>query len=304
MEPKILSTISDGSLGKEIITRINMIGEEIRAGISCSSLSEPPFNYSHVNAVHFDFNRNESVEVNLDGIEKIILIVPCDPNLDLFVSNIIENVKRSTQVKYILFLSFLGVRIDPSSAIANWYQSAEQKIMDSGLPFTIVRPNFPLQRLVEFIDPQNGTFSLPISDAKISFIDERDTAAAISEIILSPYKHLKKIYELTGLEAENLAFISEIFTQTSGNKINYVDIDESQARQFLQKNEVADMLVNPLVKYFKFLSSGQASRITKSFQTITDYLPTTILDFARDYADIIRKRFDAKEPFKASPWFT
>ncbi len=304
MAPKILSTISDGSIGKEIISKINMIGEEIRAGISYSSLSAPPFNYPHVKAVHFDFNRIESVEANLDGVEKIILIVPCNPNLDLFVSTIIENVKRSTNVTYILFLSFLGVRIDPSSPIANWYQSAEQKIMDSGLPFTIVRPNFPMQRLVEFIDPQSGAFSLPISDAKVSFIDERDVASAISEIILSPNIHIKKIYELTGLEAENLAFISEIFSQTSGNKINCIEVDESQTRQFLQKNEVADMLVNPLIKYFKFLSSGQASRITKSFQTITNYLPTTILDFARDYADTIRKRFDTKEPFKASSWFT
>lgn len=304
MAPQICIASANGSLGREIVTRLAIIGEEVRAAIFESNSVDRLLPYPLVQTVSIDFSKPASIKEALDGITKLILLIPCVPQSDHYVANMIECAKKST-VEHIIFLSLWGVEKEPLTTFANWYEVAEFKIVDSPIPYTIVRSNFFMQRLIEYVEPQKNVINLPFADAVVSFVDQRDVAVAISEITLSSARHSKCIYELTGQEALSINKISEIFSETTGENISYQNVDAQTALNSLQFKQTDSFLIEPFMAYFSYLRSGHASKISNTYEKITGSLPVTVLDFARDYADILREKLHGMlEPFSPQLWFS
>ena len=87
--------------------------------------------------------------------------------------------------------------------------------MDSGLAYTIVRPNSFMQNYINYfggmIRDQQSIF-LSQGQGRISLIDVRDIAAVDAEILASPETHRQKVYDLTGPEALNNEEIARILS--------------------------------------------------------------------------------------------
>lgn len=294
-------TIAESQIGRDLLNRLAMIGVNLQAGILDHHNVEKSLEIPHLKTVSLNFSKSETFKNELEEIDKLILLVPCEPDLDRKVDSFIAVAKKKN-VKHVIFLSLFGVKSQPAAHIANWYQSAEQCIINSGIPYTIVRSNFPMQCLIDYIEP-DGSLNLPLSDSQVSFIDKRDIAIALSEISLSSNKHFQRIYDLTGLETHTLSNISEIFTDVIGREIKYKNIDQQKTGDVLQSRKTPDFLLDPIVNYFKFLKTGNASTISNDYEIITNSLPVTIIDFARDYADSIRERFTRDSQTIDSLWF-
>jgi uncharacterized protein YbjT (DUF2867 family) len=304
MVPEICVASANGTLGREIVARLAIIGEEVRAAMFESIPADLPLQYPLVQTVPIDFSKPSSIKETLDGIKKLILLIPCVPQSDLYVANMVEYAKKSS-VEHIIFISLWGVEKEPPTTFANWYETAELKIVDSPLPYTIVRSNFFMQRLIEYVGPKKNVISLPFADAAISFVDQRDVAVAISEITLSSARHSKCIYELTGQEALSIQKVSEIFSETTGEKISYQNVDTQIALNSLQLEQTDSFLIEPFMAYFSYLRSGHASKVSNTYEKITGSLPVTVLDFARDYAEILREKlFGTAERFYPQMWFS
>jgi uncharacterized protein YbjT (DUF2867 family) len=304
MAPQICIASANGSLGKEIVTRLAIIGEEVRAAMFESTSPDRLPHYPLVQTVPIDFSKPASIQEVLDGIKKLILLIPCIPHIDQYVANVVECSKKCA-VDHLIFISLWGVEKEPLTTIANWYKTAEFKITDSPLSYTIVRSNFFMQRLIEYVEQKKNVISSPLGDAAVSFIDQRDVAVAISEITLSSARHVKCIYELTGQEAVSISKVSEMFSETTGEIISYQNVEAQAAINSLQFKKTDSFLIDPLIAYFNYLRSGHASKVSGTYEKITGSLPVTVLDFARDYADILRgKLHNTPEPFSPQLWFS
>jgi uncharacterized protein YbjT (DUF2867 family) len=305
MTPQICIASANGSLGREIVIRLAIIGEEIRAAMFESTSVDPAIDNPLVQTVAIDFTKPASIKEALSGIKKLIILIPCVPQMDQYVANLIECAKKSA-VEHIIFISFWGVGNEPLTTIAYWYKAAEFKIVDSPLSYTIIRANFFMQRLIEHIAPKKNVISLPFADATVSFIDERDVAVAISEVTLSSGRYSKRIYELTGQEALSMNQVSEIFSETTGEKISYLNVEPQLVlnSSFFKKTD--SFLIDPLFTYFNYLRSGHASKVSVTYEQITGSLPVSVLDFARDYADTLREKLKGTTPEAFNPqlWFT
>ncbi len=294
-------TIADSQIGRDVLNRLAMIGVDLQAGILDHHNLDSSLEIPHLKTISLNLSKSEIIKNELEEIDRLILLVPCEPDLDKKVDSLLAIAKKKN-VKHIIFLSLFGVKSQPVSHIANWYQSAEQRIINSGIPYTIVRSNFPMQCLIDYIEP-DGSLNLPLCDSQISFIDKRDIAIALSEISLSSTKHFQQIYDLTGLETHTLSNISEIFTDVIGREIKYQNIDHQKTGDVLHSRKTPDFLLDPIVNYFKFLKTGNAATISNDYEVITNSLPVTIIDFARDYADSIRDRFTRDTKTIDSLWF-
>ena len=304
MAPLICIASANGSLGREIAIRLAIIGEEIRVAMFESTSVFPPAQYPRVQTVPIDFSKSESIKEALMGIKKLILLIPCVPQIDQYVTNMIECAKE-TAVEHLVFISLWGVGKEPETIFTNWYKNAEHKIIDSPLSYTIVRSNFFMQRLIDYVEPKKNLISIPLASAAVSFIDQRDVAVAISEITLSSGRHAKCIYELTGQEALSMDQVSEFFSETTGEKISYQNVEAQMVFETAQFKKTAPFLVDPFMTYFNNLQSGHASKMSGTYELITGSLPVTVLDFARDYADTLREKLNGtSETFNPQLWFS
>jgi len=101
-------------------------------------------------------------------------------------------------------------------------RQAEESIEESGIPYTFVRPNEFMQGFVNFQGTtikSNNAFYIPAEDAKVSFVDARDTAAVAVKALVDGDKHYNKSYMVTGPEALSYHQAAEIQLDGQENRL-------------------------------------------------------------------------------------
>jgi uncharacterized protein YbjT (DUF2867 family) len=134
-----------------------------------------------------DYNKPESLSRAINGVNKIFLLTPFEPNMVELSSNLISEAKKAGTIKHIVKQSVLGADAEPGIIPSRLHRQAEKIIEESGIPFTFLRPNFFMQNFTNFlsntIKNQNGIY-LPVGDGKVSFVDVSDIAAVATKILI------------------------------------------------------------------------------------------------------------------------
>ena len=80
------------------------------------------------------------------------------------------------------------------------HHAAEQTLVKSGLPHTLLRANAYMQNVLTLAPIISATshFASPAGDGRIGMIDALDVAAAAAAIAASPAPHVGETYRLSG----------------------------------------------------------------------------------------------------------
>ena len=92
--------------------------------------------------------------------------------------------------------------------------------------------------------------------------------------------HTNKAYALTGSEALGLAEIAEILAEVSGNKIRYVDVPESVARDGMRKFGAPEWMIDAMLELHAIDKAGYASAISGDLKSLLGRPPKTFKEFA------------------------
>lgn len=124
----------------------------------------------------------------------------------------------------------------------------EKAIKDSGIPFTILRPNNFFQNDVWMKDAimQMGVYAQPYGDKGLSRVDTRDVAEAAVNALTSTNKEwLNRTFNLVGSRPVNGVATAEIWTSQLGRQIQYAGNDlaswSAQASKMMPAWAVFDM---------------------------------------------------------------
>ncbi|MDQ2948526.1 MAG: NmrA family NAD(P)-binding protein [Acidobacteriota bacterium] len=226
----ILITGASGSAGGAVLEAAIEAGAPLRAMYrNKDDAGKAP---KGVETVQADFADKSSLRTALRGIESVFLVCGPVPQLVELEGNMIDACKEAG-VGHVVLNSALGAG-DFTKSFPSWHYQAEQKLQNSGLAYTILRPNGFMQNIVSYnagsIRTQ-GAFYAAMGDAKISMIDVRDVGSAAAKILLDPQNHAGKTYELNGPEAVSNSDIADRISRVAGRNISYVDIPEEAQRQ-------------------------------------------------------------------------
>jgi uncharacterized protein YbjT (DUF2867 family) len=202
-------------------------------------------------------------------------------------SSFIKEAKKNG-VKFIVKLSTMGADLQPGYTSGRLHRQVEKIIEESGIPFAFLRPNSFMQsfltRSSQTLKNQNA-FYLPAGDGKISFVDARDVAAVVVEVLTkNGSQHKNKVYDITGPEALSHSQVAEILSKETGRRISYVDISEEDARNRMKKMGVEDWFIDNAMELYNIYRTGHRSQTTDVIEQLTEQKPTSFLQFARDYA--------------------
>jgi len=281
MSERILVIGSTGKVGGELVKILISNRKPPRAATRNPSAKNKE---QSIEFVEFDYDRPETFVPALSGIDKVFLVArPGDNNSDKAAEPFIDEM-ITAKVRLIVNLTAMGVERDESFML----RILEKNVEKSGIPFVHLRPNWFMQNfncapmLTEI--RAKGTLHLPAADAKLSFIDVRDIAAA-GYAALTEERHSNKAYTLTGKEALNHLDVAEKLSRVSGRRITYVPVSEEIACSGLARSGVPQKLIDRWAEFYRKIRLGFCSPVTADVDILLGRPPISFDQYAGDYAE-------------------
>ena len=283
-KPTILITGATGNIGGELVEQLTAQKVPFRAMVrhakDVEALSQP----EGVEAVIGDFDDETTVADALQGIERAFLLTPSTERAETQQKTFVELARRAG-VEHIVKQSQWAAAADSPVRFLRYHAAVEEKIQESGLAYTFLRPNLFMQGLLGFRDTivQQDKFFAAVGEAKISAVDTRDIAA-VAAAALTGEGHTGKIYNLTGPQALSHAEMAEKLSAALGRPIQFVDVSPEAMHDTLLQVGFPAWQPDGLIEDYAHYARGEAAVVTGDTKAATGKAPHTFEVFARDYA--------------------
>jgi uncharacterized protein YbjT (DUF2867 family) len=154
-------------------------------------------------------------------------------------------------VKHFVYHSVLHPQIE---AMPHHWQKmrAEERLFESGLPFTILQPAVYMQNALAHRTrvAEEGVYPVPYAaDAGVSMVDLEDVARAAAVVLTEP-GHLGATYELCGREVVSPTEIAEIFTRCLGHPVRAEVISREEWAASAREAGLGDYEIETLLAMF------------------------------------------------------
>ena len=279
----ILITGATGNVGMELVKKLSKFGEPLRAFVRSRTQSQSIASPG-TELFEGDFTKEQTFLPALTGVDRLFLLIPSSSEVEEQQRSFVGAAKRS-QVRHIVKLSQLGADEKASGRFQRYHSAVEKYIVNSGIPYTFLRPNLFMQGLLNFratISSQ-GVFYASAGNAKVSVVDVRDIASVAAKI-LTAQGHEGKTYDITGPEALTHADMADQLSKALGKAIHYVDVPPEAMRQALLGFGLPAWQADGVVEDYDHYRRGEAADVTSTIRDITSNEAISFSSFARDYA--------------------
>jgi NAD(P)H dehydrogenase (quinone) len=165
---------------------------------------------------------------------------------------------------------------------------AEQALNWSGLPVVHVRPTvyqenpFFLAWAAEHI-ARDGTIRLPFGSGRTSPVAAQDVAEVVVSVLLDPFQHVGKTYELTGPRSQDLYALAQEYSAALGRSVTYVDvpIDEWRDKE-LRSRRLPEHLFEHLLTMAHLHAANRYDRLSPDVEAILARPARSLESMVRD----------------------
>jgi uncharacterized protein YbjT (DUF2867 family) len=270
----ILVTGASGVLGRTIVTAFTKAGLPVRQAVRNSGKARPG-----VDSLRLDYSEPATIGPALAGMGGLLLMAPSlDPNAPAELGPVVAHAKEAG-VQHIVFISAFGVNYNEQAPL----RVVEHIVMDSGVPYTILRPNFFMENFSEGflsggIKGQDGIF-LAAGNGKTSFISVRDIAAVALASFEKPLAGLE--LDLTGPEALDHSEAAATISEVSGRPVAYHPLTEEQMIAGTRAIGMPESAIAYLTVLYGVVRAGYAAGVTADFEKVTARKPIAFKEFAQ-----------------------
>ncbi|MFD8543213.1 SDR family oxidoreductase [Streptomyces sp. NPDC059649] len=273
----ILVTGASGNVGTALLARLSADGVAARAAYRDPRATARVIK-SGGQAVTLDLAKPDTLGPALEGIDSLFLLGATSPDQTTHELNMVEAARAAgvRVVKLSVWRADEGL-----SPIAELHRPVEQALVASGLPWTVLRPNFYLQNFLNQPSIREaGEFTLPLINAPISFIDVGDIAAVAARVLTSD-GHDGCVHDLTGPEALTYAEAAETFSEVLGKPVRYVGLPDDEARAAMLSRGLPEFYADALIDVARSYRNGGAEKVTSTVADLTGREPLGFADFVR-----------------------
>ncbi len=286
---KVLVAGATGNVGREVVKNLLKFDVRVKAAVTkLEDISRLNLDsYENIEPVVFDFTNGSTFEKAFINVDKFFLLRPPAISNPKTLYPVIDFAKEK-RISQIAFLSLMGVE---SNRITPHYK-IEKYIIQSGVPYTFVRPSFYMQNLstthLKDILEHDEVF-VPAGKGATSFIDVRDIGEATA-VVLTGSGHSNKAYTLTGGKALTYSEVADTLTEVLGRKIAYTDPSILQFWKRMRKYGHDSSFVFVMEGIYLVVKLGKASEITNDLKHLIEKDPISFKQFAKDYKDVFLRK--------------
>lgn len=281
MAETILITGATGGTNRFVVPALKAKGVKLRALVR----SEPKgkeLKDAGVEVVVGDYADKASLKKALDGVDSVFFVTPPHPEAQAFAASFLE-VARQTSKPRIVRLSVYGASPDGPTDNTRQHGRTDLQIIDSGLHFCILRPNFFMQNMLGSAEQilQEGNMYWGFADGRVALIDVRDIADA-AVAVLADKSWDGGIYELTGPEAITLHEVAKAIGTALGRPVKYVPVPPEAVEKALRERNMGDWFPVVMRDYSRAYAANWGARVSGLVRKLTGHPPRAIDAFARE----------------------
>ena len=277
MSKKILVTGATGQLGRAVVKALSNKGFKLKlASTNPAKLSSQ----SSAEVVKMDYNDPATFDEAFKDVDSLFLIaLPLDPQAPEKLRPVIDKAKTH-KLNHIVFISALGVDQNEQAPL----RIAERYLMDSGINYTILRPNFFMENFsTGFIAPtitSNAAIYLAADKGKTSFVSTKDIAEVTATAFTK--KLYGKEYNLTGLQALDHNEAAMLISEVISKPVTYHALSEEQMIKAVRDSGMLEGSVQYLAFMYSLVRKNLMAVVTQDVEKLTGKKPKTFLEFAKE----------------------
>ena len=233
-----------------------------------------------------DLDDPRSLPPAFAGVQDLWLLTPNSPRAPENNMNALWAARRAG-VERVVRLSVVGAAHDAPNRSGRLHALSDAETERSGLRWTILRPHWFMQNLLnEAADlAATGTFATNLASARIGMIDVRDIAECAARVLLDdPDRHHGQTYTLTGPRSVALHEVADAMGLALGRPVTYLPVSDDAKRATLLGYGVPAWIVDMLEEYAQAYVTGWGDLTTDTVAGLLGRAPRDIADFARDHA--------------------
>ncbi|MBL8225208.1 MAG: SDR family oxidoreductase [Chromatiales bacterium] len=282
----ILLTGVTGKTGGETARQLLAKGVKIRAIVRNAAKAED-LRAAGVELVVGDIGDAAVVRQALQGVEKAMLVLPNGKTQQANEQQFTD-LAKAAGVKHLVKMSSMEAVPHAETPIPQAHWAVEEYIRASGIPWTMVKPNFFMQNLLASANSikTQKKFSLPMGEGTTGMADIRDIAAVCVEV-LTGQGHTGKSYEITGPEVLTFHDVAARFSEVLGEKIEYVPMAMDQFRSRMT-GVLEPWHLDAVCGLFREIAEIGLDHTTDTFRQLMGREPRSVTQFVRDHIAAFR----------------
>jgi uncharacterized protein YbjT (DUF2867 family) len=252
------------------------VGSEAARLLGARALVRDRSSFSGADVVVGDFDRPDTLDVALRGVDTVVLVSPAVPAQEIAV---IDSAVRQG-VRHIVKITSKASADSPVER-RRGQAEIEAHLLASGLGYTLLRSNAYMQNLLALrpMIEQTGGFVMSAGDGQVGMIDTRDVAAVAATVATDPVRHDKRTYWLTGPELVTYSDVAAELSDILGRPIEYRRITSSEHLDAMIRAGVPSAVATSNAQAFGLIASGDAAWLTGEVEAITGTPPRSLRDY-------------------------
>ncbi|QOT74497.1 NAD(P)H-binding protein (plasmid) [Sphingobium fuliginis] len=281
----VLVTKATGTTGRYVVERLAERGASVKA----ASRNPSSVTQGNVVPILFDWENRSTWDAALDGTDAVYLVKPESPEVTQIIFDFIELAKSFGVIKIVLLSE---IAAETRTADADELK-VERVVEQSGLTYTILRPNWFMQDLVDerfFGDliRRDGVIVMTTGGAATAWIDARDIAAVAVEILLGA-DYDKQALTLTGPDAFTLVQLTDRIAAVTGTVVQPVEETTQAAEERLRKSGASEGFIEYFSNIGRSIMKGDTASVADQVALITGREPRTLDAFLTEYAPLLQR---------------
>jgi uncharacterized protein YbjT (DUF2867 family) len=245
-----------GTVGSATVESLTSKGQTVRVLTRSPNEANLP---AGATAVAGDLAKPDSLESAFDGVERVCLITPLDPD-EADKGKTAVDLARRALIQRIVFMSIHQVETCPEAPHFRSKIEIEGAIRGTGIPFTIVRPNnfFQNDLLLREAILGHGVYPQPLGSKGCSRVHTDDIAECLAKALVDD-GHEGKYYPVAGRTALTGRDCARIWSDALGKEVTYAG-DSLDAWADSAGKSMPEWLVEDLrIMYGCFQAKGLAA---------------------------------------------
>lgn len=175
-----------------------------------------------------DYDLPDTLESTFRGVERLLLISSSEVGQRIEQHGNVVDAAEKTGVDFFAYTSMVRADTSPLK-LAEEHRATEQRIRESGIPFTLLRNGWYTENYTENLGPvlERGVLVNCAGDGRVSAATRADYAAGAATV-LTEDGHEGKVYELGGNEAFTMEELAEELTRQSDTEVVYQQVSEDE----------------------------------------------------------------------------
>ncbi|MDB5102323.1 MAG: regulator of k+ conductance [Fibrobacteres bacterium] len=281
MARKVLITGASGNVAAGVLPQLIKEGVEVKAYVRDAAKGEK-LKALGAEPVMGDFLDGAKLEAASKGMDAVISITPPGPTAAEQASAITQAAKRAG-VSHIIRLSAVGAAADAPTDNGKLHYKTDAEIIESGIPYTILRPNFFMQNLLMSVPTiqAQGSMYWGMGEGSIGLIDVRDIADSLAALGAFGGHH-GQIYVQTGSESLTFAEMAEIISEAIGKPVKYTAIPVEAVGEAIRGFGMGDWFAQVMMDYSRAYARGWGDFVNGNVEAITGNPARSFSQFVKE----------------------